>query len=108
MEKTLNILKSYFAYIITGFLALMLFLLMLLWPKKEFPVKVGQVWECTMKVIPFANNIPQAEVVRTSYDSVYGIDENGTIYYIQNGTDSMFANLETFTFNSRLYKGRNN
>jgi hypothetical protein len=106
MEKTLNILKPYFAYIIIGFMALMLFLLMLFWPNKEFPVKVGQIWECTMKVIPYARNIPQAEVVRTSYDSVYRIDEDGTIYYIENGTDSMFANLETFTFKSKMLKDR--
>ena len=106
MKERLKKLGPYIAYIIIGFLALMLFLSVLLWPKKEFPVKVGQVWECTMEVIPYVDNVSQPEVMRTSYDSVYKIDENGAIYYIENGVDSMFADLETFKFKSRLIKER--
>lgn len=104
MKEKLSKLEPYAVFIIIGFLALMLFLSLILWPKKEFPVKVGQVWECTMEVVPFENNIPQPEVTKTSYDSVYRIDENGMIYYIQNGTDSLFATLETFTFKSKMVR----
>lgn len=99
-------LEPYCAFIIIGLLALMLLLWILLWPKKEFPVKVGQVWENRMEVIPFVDNIPQKAVMRTSYDSVYRIDEYGTIYYIENGVDSMSADLDVFTFKSKLFKDR--
>lgn len=104
MKETLVKLKPYYAYIIIGFLALMLVLSVLFWPKKEFPVKIGQVWECRMEVISFENNTPQGDVMVTNRDSVYRIDEFETIYYIENGTDSMNANLETFLYKSTRIK----
>lgn len=104
MKEKLEKLKPYCAFIIVGFLALMLALLIVFLPKKEYPVKVGQVWECRMEVTCFENNIPKGDFMVTYRDSVYRIDEFETIYYIENGNDSLYDNLETFLYKSTRIK----
>ena len=100
MDETLMKIKPRLPFVIIGLLVLAILFFILFWPKKEFPVKVGQVWKCTMEAIPFKDNRELEPVMVTSRDSIYRISEDGKISYIRNGTDSMEADLEIFMFNS--------
>jgi hypothetical protein len=85
-------------------LAIIVMATVFMWPKKEFPVRVGQVWESTQFVIPYIDNRAQKEVSVVYVDSVYKIDIDGKIYYIRNGVDSLDSDLENFTYQSTIIK----
>lgn len=69
--------------------------------RKEFPVKVGQIWQKTMDVIPFKNNHPLKEVTVTYNHKVVDISSEGMIYYLH-GSDTLSIDLEGFIHNSTL------
>lgn len=69
--------------------------------RKEFPVKVGQVWQKTISVIPFENNHALKEEEVTYNHKVIKISKDGIIYYLH-GSDTLNLNLEGFLHNATL------
>lgn len=95
---------KHWGFTIPILLAIIILATVFMWPKKEFPVRVGQVWESTQVVIPYVDNRAHKEVSVVYVDSVYRIDIDGKIYYIRNGADSLDSDLENFTYQSTIIR----
>lgn len=95
--------KNYKKIIILSVLSIILIYLVLSKTKKDFPVKVGQVWYCSQEVIPFENNHPQDPVTVEYSVKVVNIDLDGNITYLR-GSDTLNLDLENFIFLYALEK----
>lgn len=95
--------KNYKKIIFLTVLSILIIFFVISQTKKEFPVKVGQVWYCSQEVIPFINNHPQDPVTIDYSVKVISIDLDGNITYSK-GNDKLTLDLENFLFLYKLEK----
>lgn len=67
--------------------------------KGEPPVKRGQVWRISTRVIPFENNQAQKDVLVRSDFLILSVDEDGNVKAFSRG-DTIDMHVREFTFNS--------
>lgn len=96
-------MKKYKKIIIISISLILIIQIVLSQIKKEFPVKINQIWYTSQEVIPFENNHPQKPVTVEYSVKVTSIDQDGNISYSR-GIDTLTLNLENFLFLYRLEK----